>query len=260
MNMDAQFTDEQLTAYLDGEAADELCTMIDAALDVDEVLGERLADLDIGLDQISAAFDGLLAQAPAMPELSPPAPQAANLNRGIGWLGGFGVFGTGLAAGIAMMLFVGAGAAPEPKAPGWKAVVASYQSLYTATTIAGWTPTQEQTQTQLAAVSRLVGADLTSLPAIEGLTFKRAQILGFNGKPLVQIAFARADGTPVALCIIAANSTEAKAMQGETLGGMAAASWNVEGRAYLLIGGSAAQATQAEAAAFEAWAQTVVDI
>ncbi len=66
MNMDAQFTDEQLTAYLDGEAADELCTMIDAALDVDEVLGERLADLDIGLDQISAAFDGLLAQAPAM--------------------------------------------------------------------------------------------------------------------------------------------------------------------------------------------------
>lgn len=271
MTLNAQFTDEQLTAYLDGEAADDLCAAIDVALETDETLGDRLVGLDIPMAELDAAFAGLLADAPAMPSLDAPGqmpdvPEPANLNRGIGWLGGMGVFGTGIAAGVAMMLFVGTGTftgtgtTPEPAAPGWKAVVASYQSLYTQQTVAGWTPTQEQAQTQLANVSQLVGADLTGLPAIEGLTFKRAQILGFNGKPLVQIAFARADGTPVALCIIAANSKEAKAMQAETLGGMAAASWNLDGRAYLLIGGDAQAATQSEADAFEAWAATVADI
>ncbi|MEP3945133.1 hypothetical protein [Ascidiaceihabitans sp.] len=271
MTLNAQFTDEQLTSYLDGEAADDLCAAIDVALETDETLGDRLVGLDIPMAELDAAFAGLLADAPVMPPLdvpnqTPNVPEPAYLNRGIGWLGGMGMFGTGIAAGVAMMLFVGTstftgtGTTPEPAAPGWKAVVASYQSLYTQQTVAGWTPTPEQTQTQLANVSQLVGADLTGLPAIEGLTFKRAQILGFNGKPLVQIAFARADGTPVALCIIAAKSKEAKAMQAETLGGMAAASWNLDGRAYLLIGGDAQAATQSEADAFEAWAATVADI
>lgn len=261
MMMDARFSDEDLTAYLDGEAPDDLRAEIDAALVTDTALADRLAALDIPLGQIGASFDRLLADAPAMPALSSAfAPQPANLNRGVGWLGGAALFGTGIAAGIAIMMFAAADPPAPPVAPGWKAVVASYQSLYLPATLAEDTPTAAQALAQLASVSQLAGADLTSLPDIEGLTFKRAQILGFNGKPLVQIAFARADGTPVALCIIAANSKEAKAMQAETLGGMAAASWNRDGRAYLLIGGDAAEATQSEAAAFEAWAETVADI
>ena len=109
MTLDAQFSDEQLTAYLDGEAGDDLCAQIDVALEEDATLGDRLAGLDIPMDQLGSAFDGLLAEAPAMPDLPPlaAAPVPANLNRGIGWLGGMSVFGTGIAAGIAMMLFIG---------------------------------------------------------------------------------------------------------------------------------------------------------
>jgi hypothetical protein len=41
---------------------------------------------------------------------------------------------------------------------------------------------------------------------------------------------------------------------------MAAASWNSDGRAYLLIGGDAVPTTKSEAKAFEIWAKTVSDI
>ena len=260
MTQDTTFTDAQLTAYLDGEADDALRAAVDAALTQDAALGERIAELDIDVAGLNAAFDGMLADAPAMPDLDGHVvTPAANTNARPGILGGLVLFGTGIAAGIAVMLMLDT-TPPAPKAPGWKAVVASYQSLYSEETIAGWKPTDAQAQTQLAKVSEFVGADLTTLPAVQGLTFKRAQILEFNGKPLIQIAFARADGTPVALCIIAAKSKDAKAMQDETLGGLAAASWNKGGLAYLLIGGTAQPETAQEARAFEMWSNTVTDI
>jgi|TARA_B110000908_G_scaffold149043_1_gene182009 hypothetical protein len=90
--------------------------------------------------------------------------------------------------------------------------------------------------------------------------------LGFKGKPLVQLAFVRADGTPIALCIIKANTKDSKPINSEELFGMAAASWNSDRRAYFLIGGETAPTTQSEAKAkakakaFEIWAATVSDI
>tara|TARA_B100000780_G_scaffold213402_1_gene152951 strand:+ start:290 stop:415 length:126 start_codon:yes stop_codon:yes gene_type:complete len=41
---------------------------------------------------------------------------------------------------------------------------------------------------------------------------------------------------------------------------MAAASWNIDGRAYLLIGGDAVPTTQSEAKAFETWTTMVSNI
>lgn len=252
-----QFTDEQLTAYLDGEATADLCAQIEAALDTDDALGAQLAALDIPVVEIAQAYDVLLTQAPSMPLL--PAKAQHSTHRRIGVWGIVGVFGTGIAAGLATAMFTGFGS-PPPAQPGWKAVVGSYQSLYSVDTLANEDISPAETQIQLAQVSQLVGADLTQLPQVEGLTFKRAQVLGFKGKPLVQLSFVRSDGTPIALCIIKANTKDSKPINSEELFGMAAASWNSDGRAYLLIGGDAAPTTQSEAKAFEIWAETVSDI
>ena len=139
-------------------------------------------------------------------------------------------------------------------------MVASYQSLYSPQTVAGINLPAPEVQAQLSRLSSVVGADLTDLPEVAGLDLKRAQLLQFRDKPLVQLVFARADGTPIALCIIAANSGAATAMQSETLWGMASASWNRGGRAYLLIGGEDTAITTTEAMAFETWTDAMVDL
>jgi anti-sigma factor RsiW len=256
MMRNAQFTDEQLTAYLDGEADAELCAQIEAALETDETVGEQLAGLDIPVASIAQAYDALLNQAPPMPALPLQAQPARSI---VGVWGMAGVFGTGIAAGLAVALFTGLGT-PAPSQPGWKAVVASYQSLYSRETFTGAVIDPQDAQTQLVQVSQLIGADLTQLPEVKGLIFQRAQVLGFKGKPLIQLSFVRPDGTPIALCIIQAKTKDSKPIKSEIIWGMAAASWNIDGRAYLLIGGDAAPTTQTEAKAFETWAAAVTDI
>ena len=259
---EAHFTDEQLTAYLDGEAGENLCVAIDAALETNDALADQIAALDIDKSALTTLFSTVLDDAPAMPDLKKQqkqATKAANKNVRPSFLGSFALIGTGIAAGVAMMLFLPDLLPAEPKAPGWKAVVASYQSLYSNETLMAKSPSDAEASAQLAVVSAALGADISQLPQVQGLDFKRAQVLGFNGKPLIQLAFTRPDGTPVALCIIAAKSNDAKAMVPETIQGMAAASWSRDGLAYLLIGGDQGDVTASEAQAFEAWAGTVSD-
>ena len=243
-----EFTDEHLTAYLDGEADAELHTSITDALQTEAQLGERLAQLDIPVAAITQAYHALLDQAPAMPPLQ--TPYARGPRQGFSIWGTAGVFGTGITAGLAMAVFSGLGT-PEPKQPGWKAVAASYQSLYSTETFTAGDIDAIEAQLQLAHVSQVLGTDVTQLPQVSGLTFKRAQVLGFKGKPLAQLSFARTDGTPIALCIINTKNQDRQPIKLEELFGMAAASWNVDGVAYLLIGGDAAPITQTEAKAFE---------
>jgi hypothetical protein len=58
----------------------------------------------------------------------------------------------------------------------------------------------------------------------------------------------------------AAKSKDSKPITLEEFSGMASASWNLDGLAYLLIGGDAAPTTQTEAQAFETWALSVTNI
>lgn len=259
MNQPTRFTDEQLTAYLDGEAADDLRRAIDAELETDGDLADQLKALDIDTGAIAAAFDDLLTQAPAVPDLTPTA-QAANTNAKPSLIGKFALFSTGIAAGIAMMVMVGTPTPEPPKAPGWKAVVATYQSLYTAESFKNAAANAGNLPGQLAVASAAIGADISQLPVVQGLDFKRAQVLNFRGKPLVQLVFVRPNGTPVALCIIVAKSKDAKPMAAENIQGLSSASWNIDGLAYLLIGGDIAAKTQQEAQTFAEWSATVSDI
>ncbi len=249
------FTDEELTAYLDGEAGAQLESAISQALETDEALGERLALLDVPMAAIAEAFDSLLASAPAMPDLAPATPLPANTNARPRWAWGVATFGTGLVAGLALALFVGLDA-PEPAPRGWVSFVASYQTLYTTETLAAVNPTPQEAALQLAAVSAGIGLDLAALPQAQGLTFKRAQLLGFNGKPLVQISYLREDGTPVALCIIPAGPDPQELNMGAAEG-LDVARWNTPGYGFLLIGGQDAAPLAREAETFREWSADI---
>lgn len=244
------FTDADLVAYLDGQAPEELHKEIDAALADDPSLAERLAGLSLPMDAVRGGWDALLDSAPPAPDLSPVA-TAPRPRRGL-WAGG--AFATGIAAGLAVAVFTGLGTAPPPPAPGWKAVVASYQSLYGPNTLTS-APAEAERTAQLAQASAALGLDITDLPQAQGLDFRRAQVLDFRGKTLVQIAYQSDAGAPVALCIIAAAGPAPKEMQAETLEGLAATSWNAGGFAYLLIGGEDPEALAPGTAAFEDWSR-----
>lgn len=248
---DRTFTDEELTAYLDGEADDALQAAIAAQLDSDAQLGERLAALDIPMAALAEGYDALLQDAPPMPVLPDMSAVSPSRPR-FGWGWGIGTFGTGLAAGLAVAVFTGFGQ-PEPAPPpGWAAFVASYQSLYTEATLAAVTLSEAERQAQLTQVSDALGLDLTTLPAADGLTLKRAQLLDFRGKPLVQLAYLRADGTPVALCIIPAGP-DGKPVSMGAAEGMDLARWNTPGYGFLLIGGTDPAPLAAEADTFQRW-------
>lgn len=246
------FTDEELTAFLDGEADDALHAAIDTAMETDAALLARIEALFLPSEVMGAmvqGYDALLVTAPAMAALPEPA---APVRRRRAWA--VLPFGVGLAAGLAVAAFVGLGTPPPEPAParGWVSFVASYQALYTTATLASTDPTNAETTAQLSMVSQAVGLDLTGLPEATGLTFKRAQVLGFNGKPLVQIAFLRDDGTPVALCIIPAGP-DAKPVNMGAAEGLGLARWNTGGHGFLLIGGTDAAPLETEAATFADW-------
>ncbi|WP_299207669.1 hypothetical protein [uncultured Tateyamaria sp.] len=248
------FSDEELTAFLDGEADDALHAEIEAALEHDAALVDQLAALDVPLVPIAEAYEALLQDAPPMPALPEPAVAPAPAPRGR-WAWGVGTFATGLAAGLAVAMFTGFGT-PEPAPKGWVSFVASYQALYTPDTLVLADPSSSEAALQLANVSDALGLDVSGLPQAEGLTFKRAQVLGFNDKPLIQIAFTRADGTPVALCIIPAGP-DAKPVNMGQAEGMELARWNTPGYGFLLIGGTDNAPLQQEAETFQSWSADI---
>ena len=242
------FTDEHLTAFLDGEAEDALVQEIAAALETDSALEARLASLDLPMNALRAGFDELMGQAPAVPvvEMAKIAPVIAanSLPRRWGrW-----------AAAAAVVLAFGVGAfggysVEKPAKPlTWMQAAASYQTLYVNYTLDIASPDSTEAQAQLARLSQSVGQDLSGAQVIDGLDFKRAQILGYNGKPLAQIAYVNAKGEPMALCVIKISKSVTQDIVVQKMGGLAAAHWKADGFAYLLIGGS-------DQAAVETWAK-----
>lgn len=223
------FTDEQLTAFLDGELPLNEAQAIADALEHDPELAKRLADLEVDFAPIRAAFDDLLKDAPVIPiaanETHAPRRWVTPL----------------IAASVALLVGFGAGftvpRAPVPvAAPGWLEVVASYQALYSAETLAAVQPDAVSRMAEVARVAGALGAPLTAENvASADLRYARGQVLDLNGQPLAQFLYQAADGTPVALCVIATGAEDAP-VSARTVGGMNAAVWRQGGFAYLVIG------------------------
>ncbi len=222
---DPAFSDEELAAFLDGETTEAVADKIREAVASDTELSSYVDKMRAAQATFVSGQNALLEFAPDMPEL----PTAEG--KGVSWGAGL----TGLAAGL--ILALGASwAAFDSKEPGWREVVASYQSLYVTETLSGAVPSPVAAQAKLAQLSDVLGIDLTSLPEVDGLAYRRAQQLGYKGQPLAQLTYLTAEGGPVALCILYTGDKSSADIRAETLEGMSAFSWIDNGYGVLLIG------------------------
>ncbi|MEO0370211.1 MAG: hypothetical protein AAF231_02035 [Pseudomonadota bacterium] len=223
------FTDEDLTAYLDGEASAALTHDIEKQLEDDPALAAELQALRAAEAAFTADQDALLSLAPSMPAL-PATPRTTPA-----WITALGGMAAGLviAAGFTWSLMSGQGSGQDPD---WRAVVANYQSLYVTETLAGVAEPQSVSEAKLAELSGVLGLDLTDLPKVDGLNYRRAQQLGYQGTPLAQLTFLTEDGGPVALCILQVGGPDSDGVETQVLDGLAAYSWVDNGYGVLLIG------------------------
>jgi len=224
------YDDEILTAFLDNEVDAETKAAIETALKSDASLKDRLASLEFPIKSLNIAASNLLDAAPAAPDFGQTVKQPRRFRpQLVAWVACL-VFG--VAIGTSWI-------ALRPHQPnGWRDYVAAYQALYVNETLASVATTPEAASANLTSLGATLGLDLSGAQFDPGLRFKRGQILGFQGKALVQLAYLNALGEPVALCIIRGEDAGLEGISVTTLEGMAAAFWERDGFAYLLIGGT----------------------
>ncbi|MGO8083546.1 anti-sigma factor family protein [Rhizobium leguminosarum] len=243
-------SDEDLTAFIDGELTAEEAARIEAMVKEDESAAERLELLARASLPFKQAFAPLLAEAPreklqamlaAIPvqesAKSSPAPVFASRRRFLGALA------ASLVAGIAIdraVIGIGARFSAKDENSEWRAVVADYVSLYTPESLAGPVPGRDDQAAQLAGLDEKLGLSLSpeaiSLP---GVDFKRALLLQYDGKALAQIAYLDPETGPMALCIVKSDKGP-KASDLERRKGMNVVYWSNATHAFMLIGQAAA--------------------
>ncbi|WP_283195355.1 anti-sigma factor [Rhizobium sp. AN80A] len=234
-------SDEELTAYLDGELPPTEAARLEALLETDAELAARLEFLSRASLPFAQAFDPLLSQAPKteleaiLSRLSatPVATPAPSRRRFIGALAACLVAGV-----IADRAFIGVSrqlAATDENSE-WRATVAEYIALYTPETLAGPVPSLASQQAQLAAVEARLGLSLSpEAVALSGIDFKRAMLLQYDDKPLAQLAYLDPETGPLALCIVRSDDG-ARPPNVEARKGMNVIYWSDKTHAFMLIG------------------------
>ncbi len=232
--------DAELVGLIDNELDEDAKRRVLERLAEDDVLRRRYEALrDVG-PSIDAAFTTLLENAPLSrlraaipPEIVPRAayrPFAGVALRGLAAGFVIGILTAGAAAWVALSL------APHEEKEDWRAAVVEYMELYTNETFAFDDVDPSIKEKKLNAFGRDVGTTLTPENlAIPGLRFKTAQILAYDGSPLVEIAYVDGQGAPVLFCIIANGGADAPT-QLERRDDFSLASWSEAGRSYLVIG------------------------
>lgn len=185
-NVDHMVPDARLVAFLDGALPEDQARALRAEIAEDPALQARLSALDVDLSGLRPDMDALV----------PDAPLPAVLARG-------SAVQLAAAAVVALALLLGGvliGVRATDRPGDWRDFAAAYHLLYRTETLASGEIAGDG---GVARVSDLLGRDLSSLAQIDGLDFRRAQILGWEDQPLVQFAYLDAQGRPVAVCLMA---------------------------------------------------------
>lgn len=233
MNTKPEFSDEELTAYLDGEVEYINVDAINKALANDPQLRRRIDDLTIDKPEIQSAFNDLLVAAP--PVKIPPQRNHNKPRYSIGALVAAVVIAISFGIGWNTSHYLHVG-----ENTGWRYYASVYQALYINSTLAHINRPETEMMTELTRVSSALGKEI-SLPSLVShaqLDYKRAQVLGYMGQPLIQLAFLSSVDVPVALCIMRSGVTSNAPIKTLKMEGMSAATWDKDGYSYLLIGGS----------------------
>ncbi|MBB3592423.1 anti-sigma factor RsiW [Rhizobium sp. BK529] len=236
-------SDEELTAFIDGEVSAEEAARIEALVEADEAVADRLEFLARASLHYKEAFAPLLDAAPqakleamlsAIPAAQPASASAFVTRRGF-----LGALAASVVAGIAVdrtVIGLSARFSGKDENSEWRAVVAEYISLYTPETLAGPVPPADVQAAQLARLDGSLGLQLSPEQiAVQDIDFKRAQILQYDGKPLAQIAYLDPKTGPMALCIVASD-VGPKAPDIEGRKGMNVVYWSSATHAFMLIG------------------------
>jgi anti-sigma factor RsiW len=119
--------------------------------------------------------------------------------------------------------------------------VAGQLSLYNAASLSAIQVPSSELDAQLDKLGDMLGLDLSKeRVTFAGLTLKRAELLHFEGRAIVELLYASADHGPVALCIMAAPGGEGEG-EVESRDGLNLMYWAESGRRFLLIGDAPAE-------------------
>ncbi|MCR4283658.1 MAG: anti-sigma factor, partial [Bauldia sp.] len=131
--------------------------------------------------------------------------------------------------------------------PGWRQVVAEYQTLTTAETLAAIPDDPVTVSLELAVLGDKFGLDLApDKLVLPDIALKRAQMFEFRGRPLIQLAYLSPADGPIAFCIIANGRADAD-LAFEQREGSNIVFWTKDGRGYMLIGKASREVLQAYA-------------
>lgn len=239
------YSDETLTDYLNGTASAEDAAGIEAALETDQALERRLMALDTAFAGVADVFKGI----PGTERLERlRADLPVETARPARWQGG-----AAIAASLALGVLVGSQFLPSQKsqAADWHLEVARYTALYVPETVAFLDAETDNLTVELGRASDALGLDLDlgTLAEVGDLTLRRAQILGFEGQPLIQLAYTDAAGAPFALCIM----PDAKGTKGaQQLAGLATHAWGSGSHGFILVGGTSQDTINGLADQFQA--------
>lgn len=228
MSAEPVITDEMLTAWMDGELEGAEADRVSRAVSGDRALQERVRALRIDRERLLNELDALLGSAPAVTLTSEPA-HAAPAPMGGAWR---------VAAALVLGLAVGAGGmwlTPRSEAETWVDMAASYQALYVPETLAVVNDTPDQMAAQLKRVSEAVGRDLSGAEQATQIAYRRGQILGYEGAPVIQLAYLSDDGKPVALCLTKSDKGDS-VFETSVRYGLQAVEWIDDGYHFVLLG------------------------
>jgi anti-sigma factor RsiW len=252
--------DALLTAYLDGELRAEERARVEARLAAEPELKARLDFLKRGGRAFAPAYEALAEAAPVdrlqamLADLAAKHAEAGGVRATVRARRRLAI------AAVVAALVVGSAAghwlpqllAPAPAQPGWRQVVAEYQSLTTPDTLAAVVSDPAAMSEQLSVLGDKLSVDLT--PArltLPEAALKRAQLYDFRGKPLAEVAYlSPADGA-VAFCIIKNGQPDAPPAF-EQRGAYNIVFWQARGVGYMVIGRAARTSLEAYAAALSA--------
>ena len=249
----SRFSDEDIAAYLDGEADPPLKQRLEAKVEEDVELQRRIEALTVDRRSISEAFDALLASSPPLPSraLGGAAPSSTSFVwRRAAMLVSAAAACLAIGVGIGFQLASGGGervgaVVAQSGLAGWRDYAAAYHALYVTDTLAHVVDDDAARGRELDRAGKAVGLRLEAVKApIDQLQFRRAQLLGFEGRSLIQVAFLSSTGEPFALCVIRSPGADESEVEVETRHQMAAASWSQPGLEFLLIGGQDAALTK----------------
>jgi anti-sigma factor RsiW len=237
-------TDEQLTAFIDGEMDTAGREWIERLIATDERVAERFDFLARSALPFKTAFEPMLADAPAakLQAMLAAVPATAKSKVPASRVSRRGLLTAIAASFVAAIAFdravIGIGhrlAKPDEDSE-WRAAVAEYLSLYTEDTLSAPAGDHAQQVAQLNGVGAKLGLPLApESVAMPGVEFKRAQILNYDSKPLAQIAYLDPESGPMALCIVQ-SAKGAAAPDMENRRGMNVVYWSSPTHAFMLIG------------------------